>query len=189
MTAMRSLALAVAASLACAACHRHATLPGEPGDGGDAILVVHPGEISYQGHPLVLAAPLADWVNVLGPPSRSVDRAGGTRIWDDLGLVARLSIDTAEGDPQVDALWVALGPAPYDFWPIRRFGGTVRVDQQLRDETSPSAILSFREGMVASDIPNGRWRGRDTPVSRLASYRLAEDGTLTFVLVERGNSW
>ncbi|QRK04885.1 hypothetical protein JQX13_32300 [Archangium violaceum] len=92
-------------------------------------LTIEGATLSYNGQPLPLPGSLETWKAVLGEPSRMVERAKNTYVWDDLGLYA----GTLPGRQLILNLVVILNPREpgakvFKHLPRTTFQGRLLVD-------------------------------------------------------------
>jgi hypothetical protein len=129
-------------------------------------------------------------VEVLGPPSRVVEKVNTLLVWDELGLLA---YERPKGGPVIQVT-IAVGDLSrsIDFWPRKRFNGTLSLDgAPVTASSSIDAINRARTGRQPALRPQGvgvRWEVDHGDVSvvilKARGGRFDPEGTIAEFLIE-----
>ncbi|WP_394848615.1 hypothetical protein LZC95_14295 [Pendulispora brunnea] len=127
-----------------------------PIDSAQPSVIIDAGKITINGTQIVLDTPLTDWTRLLGP-SRHVERAGGTEVWDELGIFAVLGSGPTE-QRRVRSLALVLNTRAIDIRPRKSFRGKLVVNGfQLHRESSDSEVRRAWEPIPPPDD----WKRKD----------------------------
>ncbi|AMV30403.1 hypothetical protein VT84_38780 [Gemmata sp. SH-PL17] len=82
-------------------------------------------------------------VELLGEPSRVLNKANTIFVWDELGILIHENPDTKK----IEQVSVALGLLKYEFWPKKSFRGKLAVDGAvITADTTIEAINRDKKG-------------------------------------------
>jgi len=137
------------------------------------------GHLGFDGRTIDFPAAAESLAELLGPPSRSLDKANIIDVWDDLGLRSY----RAAGSGQVTEVDVDLRPGPFGFSPRSCFRGEITVPGGRFRECSTAAELRAAGFRQQSEMPAFSWRLR---LGRFCVIADGDDGVSSLCFAWRG---
>jgi hypothetical protein len=129
--------------------------------------------ITLNGKPLEFPLAVAEFSNVLGQPSRTVEKVSTIYVWDAIGIYAYCK----PGSQYIDSVAVALNRLEeYDFSPKAVFAGRITLGSiDLRDIDTPRSLNRRLKGFAFNAVdPYGLYWRIDFP-----RYRIGMDVATT----------
>lgn len=166
------------------------TPPVKPPEAQKLEVKVEGKELSVAGTKVVLDGEKKALVDVLGKPSRTVEKANIIHVWDDLGVIAYEQPKTGK----LIEVRVALADMNFEFWPKKLFRGKLTLDgASVTPATTIEAINKAKKGepLVADELAKFnygiRYEDRSVFIHKAKDGKFNENGTIsTFgVSVER----
>lgn len=110
------------------------------------------GELFIAGKKISLPGKRSALVELLGKPTRVIEKANILLVWDELGVLAYVRPE----DGAVVQVTVSLGKMDFDFWPKKACRGKVTLDgASVTADTTIAAINKAKKGdrLVMDTVP------------------------------------